>query len=323
MDEKNRVPFDAWKARPTPARLITLLEASRPLVFTLCRQVLRHPQDADDASQLVLLELIDKLGEIQDATHYRQWIHRACFHIALNMKRSQRRRREHEREKAERSATATPLLAEDPAESVYEHLAKLDAETRALVVSRYVERRSVQDLASSSGCSTVTVWRKLERAREELLQSLSRAGLALAAPDLDAILSASLPVPSLSGGLSPLVLAKAGAVASGVAGGLMKAKSLAAVLLLGLAGAAVVATALWRSRLEPTLELSRSAVSPSRPLADGATALPQIPDDGSTPSPGGPPGVEAEPAKEPEQSSGGSALLPAFIRLMKSQNADG
>jgi len=108
MEENLWIPFDAWKARPTPTTLIPLLEAVRPLVYSLCQQILRHSQDAEDASQLVCLQLVDALGDLKDATHLRHWIHRVSLHIALNQKRSRTRRKEHERGKAELAPTAAP-----------------------------------------------------------------------------------------------------------------------------------------------------------------------------------------------------------------------
>jgi RNA polymerase sigma-70 factor (ECF subfamily) len=327
MDDTLWVPFEAWKTRPSPAGLIALLEASRPLVYTLCRQVLRHPQDAEDASQLVLLELIDKLGEIKDTTRYRHWIHRACFHVALNLKRSQRRRQEHEREKAERSATTTPSL---PADCVHEHLANLDAETRALLVSRYFERRSVEDLAASSGCSTVTVWKRLEKARHELLQSLVRSGLATALPDLDAVLDSTAPVTAPAASLGADVLAKAGAGGSGSAswasvlgGGVLTLKGLAAVLLIGLAGAGLLAVAARRQDPPPLTASSR--LPQAHPTLSPGTSVPSAAPRAEHPDlfsaaahPESPASNEVFDAKPL-----GSPVLSSIINFMKMQNQDG
>jgi len=320
MDDTLRIPFDAWKARPSSAGLVALLEAARPLVLVLCHQVLRHPHDAEDAAQLVLLELIDKLDEIKDATHYRHWIHRASLHVALNLKRSRNRRKEHERQKAERSAAALP--SESLADGVYDHLARLDAESRALIVSRYLERRSVQDLAASSGCSTVTLWKRLEKAREELLQSLARSGLAMALPDVDAVLDSSLPAPALGGGLGKAVLAKASA-GSVLAAGTVKFSGLAAALLLSLAGGAVLATASWRSRQEPRIELAQEPARPSTSAGASVAAVHPAATGHQDPIPANANEVAAAPFPEAPPQSTGTSLLPAIVRLMKSQNEDG
>jgi RNA polymerase sigma-70 factor (ECF subfamily) len=327
MDETLQVPFDAWKARPTRAGLIALLEASRPLVLTLCHQVLRHPQDAEDASQLVLLELIGKLGEFNDTTHCRHWLHRVCLHTALNLKRSRSRRQEHEREKAERTSTATP--SKDPADSVYDHVAKLHAESRALIVSRYLERRSVQDLAASSGCSTVTVWKRLEKARQELLQSLARSGLALALPDVDAVLGSSLPAPAPVGGLGKAVLAKASTV-SVLTAGAVKLSSLAAALLLGLAGGTVLTTASLRSRQEPRIDLVRDAGHSleSREARAATFRHPEASHGDSyswdlTEVSAAPVQEALPPVQEAVPPSTRTPILPAIVRFMKSQNEDG
>jgi RNA polymerase sigma factor (sigma-70 family) len=334
MDETLRIPFDAWKARPSSGGLVALLEASRPLVLLLCHQVLRHPQDAEDAAQLVLLELIDKLDEIKDAAHCRHWIYRASLHVALNLKRSRSRRKEHERQKAERSAEALP--SENPADCVYDHLARLDAESRALIVSRYLERRSVQELAASSGCSTVTLWKRLEKAREELLQALARSGLAMALPDVDAVLDSSLPAPAFRGGLGKAVLAKTSTVSALTAAGAAKFSSLAAALLLGLAGGTVLTTASLRSRQEPRMDLVRIRDAGHSSGSTGAagttfksTATFQHAEtdhqDSSSEEVTEVTAVSVSPAlvQEDVPQSPGTPILPSILRFMKSQNEDG
>jgi hypothetical protein len=256
---------------------------------------------------------------MKDATHYRHWIHRACFHVSLNLKRSRNRRKEHERGKAE-LASADALPAED---AVYDHLASLDADARSLIVGRYLEQRSVQDLAAASGCSTVTLSKRLEKAREELLQSLSRSGMALAGPGLDAILESGAPVVVPPGALGPAVVAKASSGGStwvaAVGGGLMKTKGLAAVLLLGLAGLAGIGA--WRARPERRPEIAAvpsSAVGAS--LAPAAPAPTLARSDSAE-------GIRSgsREAEAPEQAPAvpKSAVLSSIVQFMKLQNADG
>ncbi len=330
MEETLWSPFEAWKARPAPATLIPLLEAAHPRVYSLCHQILRHPQDAEDASQLVCLQLVDALGDLKDATHLRHWIHRASFHVALNQKRSRTRRQEHEREKAELAPMAAPPAAPDAGEAVYEHLATLDADARALMVSRYFEQRSVQDLAAAQGCSTVTLWKKLEKAREELLQALLRSGLGMAVPDLDAILTGIGPVTAPSGPLGAAVLAKAGGAASGATplvalfgGGAMKLKTLTALFIFGLAGAGFLGAALWRSPLPP--------VAAPKPLgtvslrASAQTAL-QVPPPAAAPTPVDGPTTRAKSpvgGEPPVSRSPRGTVQKSILKFMKMQHEDG
>jgi len=47
--------FLEYKKRPGNGALARLLECHQDAVYSVCRHVLRHPQDAEDACQEVLL----------------------------------------------------------------------------------------------------------------------------------------------------------------------------------------------------------------------------------------------------------------------------
>jgi len=92
-----------WKQsmfNPSPEGLRSILQSCQDTVYNLCYQVLRHAQDAEDASQKTLLEVARALPRIQDATHLRRWVHRVSFHVALNARKKERIRMDYERRKA-------------------------------------------------------------------------------------------------------------------------------------------------------------------------------------------------------------------------------
>src|SRR5690349_14001356 len=88
--------FDAYRARPGRETLLALLEEQQDRVYNLCYQVLRHPENAEDAAQQVLMSLLDALPRLSDGAHLKQWLHRAAFHVSLDLKKVQKRRRERE-----------------------------------------------------------------------------------------------------------------------------------------------------------------------------------------------------------------------------------
>lgn len=264
--------FDAYRARPGRDTLVALLEATQDSVYNLCHQVLRHSEDAQDAAQHVLMGLLDALPRISDAPHLKQWLHRAAFHVSLDLKKTQKRRREREARVA-MSAATTP---DDAADEVQLHVSRLDDELRTLVVEHYFERKPLPILAGERGCSTVAVWKKLERAREKLRDSLTRAGWASPMPGLDRCFASIRPVAAPKGLLTKAMLTKAATVA--VLGGIaMKMKMIAAVTVLVLGGAAALGVAILRQREERRQELDRQAearakVRPSAPTVKVSTA---------------------------------------------------
>ena len=58
--------FLEYKKRPGRAALARLLERHQDAVYTLCYQVLRHPQDAEDACQEVLLEVSRQVDSVEE-----------------------------------------------------------------------------------------------------------------------------------------------------------------------------------------------------------------------------------------------------------------
>src|SRR2546423_10857634 len=130
--------FDAYRARPDQDALVALLRAQQDTVYNLCSQVLRHPQNAQDAAQQVLIGLLDALSKISDGTHLKQWLHRAAFHVSLDLKKVQKRRREREARVATMDESRLP---DEVADEVQLHVSKLDDELRTLVVEHYFEQR--------------------------------------------------------------------------------------------------------------------------------------------------------------------------------------
>jgi RNA polymerase sigma factor (sigma-70 family) len=308
-----RDAFEEWKARPGAETLVPLLESSRSLVTTICSQVLRHTQDAEDASQAVLLQLIDHLPEIRDDVHCRAFLNKACFHVSLNLKRSRKRRLEHERARAVEAGAAV-LPAEESADAIHLHVAQLDDEARSLVVARYFERRSIQELAHDAGCSPVTLGRKLEKARESLLQSLSRSGLALTADALDEFFKAIVPVAPQSGDLSAAVLSKASATGAAAA----KTKGGVGALLVAFAGAALLVVAALRPRPTEAPHFQLTAAKDPRESAPVTAVAPA-----TLPSTLSDPTKAASEAAEEKPRLTKSAVLASLIACMKLQNVDG
>jgi RNA polymerase sigma factor (sigma-70 family) len=259
------------------------LDRARKAAYSLCHQVLRHAQDAEDAAQTVLLQLLDHRAEIQDEKHLRAFLHKACFHVSLNLKRSRRRRRDHERIKAER-AEAEVAPTDD---AIHEHLATLDDDARELLVGRYFERRTIQELASDAGCSTTAVGKRLEKAREKLRDSLSRAGVLLTGTRMEAFFTSVAPPKAM--------------------------KSMAAAVLVAVAGIGLllVSAAHHRSPVDSSPALPAHAGNP--PATAGITETPSAAAEA----------VDDEAPADPPARAGTSAVLDGLKAFLRMQNPDG
>jgi RNA polymerase sigma-70 factor (ECF subfamily) len=168
-----REAFDAFKARPGRDLLLCVLEHSQNTVYNLCYQVLRHAQEAEDAAQQVFLEVLDHLGEIPDAARFHAWVRQVSLRVALNRRRSQRRRWIHEQRAALMHSEGEESPPEDGS-SIHEHLLRLDGAERSLLVAYFYEGKKLEALATDQGCSTTGMWKRLEKAKEALRRSLEK-----------------------------------------------------------------------------------------------------------------------------------------------------
>src|SRR5215831_13022027 len=147
--------FGESRAPSGQDHLLALLNLHQDTIYNLCYQVLRHPQNAQDAAQKVLLDLLGTLPRFSDEKHLRHWLHRASFHVALNMKKTSDRRLDREKQAAKHELSTPPSLADEIADALHEQVARLEGDLRALVVEHYFDQKPLAVLARKRGCSKV------------------------------------------------------------------------------------------------------------------------------------------------------------------------
>ncbi|HKB01370.1 MAG TPA: sigma-70 family RNA polymerase sigma factor [Gemmataceae bacterium] len=229
------------------AAFTTLVDRHGPMVWGVCRRLLGHRQDAEDAFQATFLALARRPGAVRRRESVGGWLYGVARRVALRARRTAARTRVREQRAAEArpaeagaGAACRELRAELDAA-----LAGLPARYRAAIVLCYLEGRTVDQAARELGCPRGTVASRLAHGRERLRARLSRRGLALPAAALTAFLlagSAPATVPAAlraaAAGLarsaavrSPAVAALADGVTAG--GRLPVATTLAVALVAG------------------------------------------------------------------------------------------
>jgi RNA polymerase sigma factor (sigma-70 family) len=160
-----------------------LVRRHAPLVQGVCRRVLRHEQDAEDAFQATFLVLARKAREVGRQGSLAGWLHRVAFHAAIRARARTANRDRHERQAPPRQAadlldevTGRELLA-----VLDEELQKLSENCRTSLVLCYLEGHTCDQAARQLGWSVRTLKRRLEQGRRCLRTRLARRGIALPA----------------------------------------------------------------------------------------------------------------------------------------------
>jgi len=178
-----------------------LMRRHAPMVLGVCRRILQHTQDAEDAFQAAFLVLAHKAGSVQPREMVANWLYGVAYRTALKARSIASRRKSRERQVEEMPEPAiVPQDAwNDLKPTLDRELNSLPDKYRVPIVLCDLEGRGHKEAAQQLGWAQGTLSGRLFRAREMLAKRLRRQGLAVGAAPLAALLSArasSAAVPS-------------------------------------------------------------------------------------------------------------------------------
>ena len=194
-----------------------LVERHGPMVWRVCRDVLRESNDADDAFQATFLVLARRAGAIRKRSSLGPWLYGVALRVARSARSRAARRRNREQVAAEpeREESMADVDRLDAAPILHEEVGRLPEKCRSPVVLCYFEGLTHDQAASQLGWPVGTVRSRLAEARDRLRPRLLRRGVA---PSV-AILAATGRAEAAAAVPAALVSATVGmAVGAGAAG---------------------------------------------------------------------------------------------------------
>ena len=152
-----------------------------PMVFRVCRNVLRDPNDVQDAFQATFLVLVRRRGAVRHLESLGGWLYGVANRVAAQARVEAARRRTIEGLAALRVVEA--FETSDPQSDefgpiIQEEVRRLPEKYREAVVLCYWEGLTHEQAAAQLGIPLGTVRSRLGRARELLHRRLTRRGLA-------------------------------------------------------------------------------------------------------------------------------------------------
>jgi RNA polymerase sigma factor (sigma-70 family) len=306
--------MDRFVERRDASALEAIVERYGPLVWGVCRRVLRHHHDAEDPFQATFLVLARKAASVMLRDKLGNWLYGVAFQTAMKARATRAKRRVRERPACE---TAEPEAVPD--EHPDELLSRLDREVTRLpekyrrpIILCELEGKTHRQAAAQLGWPVGTVSGRLSRARALLASRLSRPGTPLTIGVLGALLAhdearAGVPPELVRSTAQAASLSTAGqAVAAGVVSAraahltgevlktmlLNKLKLTTATLLVVVALAAGGTSLSFRARAAEPADQTKDVEKSAEPSHAAEVVQEEIPTSDEQPKPAEPPKAE-------------------------------
>ncbi len=181
----------------------SLVERHGPMVLAVCRRILRHPDDAEDAFQATFLVLARKARSIGRRELLANWLYGVAVRTAREQSvvRARRLTREGQVSAMTRDENASDEDLDELRAALDVELSRLSDAFRGPVVLCDLEGKTHVEAARILGLPVGTVSSRLVRAREKLRKRLVRRGLGFSAGAVAAVFTSDAATAAVPPGL--------------------------------------------------------------------------------------------------------------------------
>lgn len=163
--------------------MVELLRSVENSVYRSAFYILGNEQDALDASQEALIRIYRKIDTYQEKAKFTTWVQRIVSNICMDKFRSRKETisiDEHELILPDKQNVEDEIIVNSLTDDIQNAIQKLPQQHRMVVILRYLEDLSYQEIADTLQLPLNTVKSYLFRARQqlqELLHDYQRGGI--------------------------------------------------------------------------------------------------------------------------------------------------
>ena len=215
-DESDQSLIRAYARERCESAFCELVHRHVDLVHSTALRVLRNTDLAEEVTQRVFLALAQHALKLQKRSSLTGWLYETTRNAAINTVRSEERRRRREQESTAMKhldANDSEVLWQQIAPQLDEALAQLNVVEREMLLWRYFERRTAEQIGERLGVSAEAAQKRVSRSLDRLRGILAKRGLSAPTAILAALVSTHA-VQSAPAGLAAaaIVAAKAATV---------------------------------------------------------------------------------------------------------------
>jgi RNA polymerase sigma factor (sigma-70 family) len=180
----------AYRNEGVEASFSELVRRYSNLVYSTAKRRLGNGALAEDVTQTVFTRLARAVPNLSNDAELSGWLHRTTLHVAVDVWRSETRRRLREHHAcAMQSDSPMNSLWDDLAPELDEALNRLNTKEQQAILLRFFEGRTMREIGQVLGVSEDAAKMRVSRGLERLRGLLARQGITCSSVALGALLS--------------------------------------------------------------------------------------------------------------------------------------